>query len=186
MIYAMKSIFYKNNLFSLVLIFVTSIWVYFTITTNQENSDQVYSAPQKGFIAPDFILDDIMGNQYQLSNLKGNMIIVNVWASWCKPCQYEMPALQEIYEKYKDRGLIILAVNNTQQDNYSDVLDFVSENNLTFPILLDLEGFVATQYQVQALPSTFFIDKTGKISEVVIGGPMSETLIESKIKELEK
>ncbi|MBE0686570.1 MAG: TlpA family protein disulfide reductase [Anaerolineaceae bacterium] len=182
----MKSTFYKNNFFSLVLIIVASIWIYFTITINQENSDTVYSAPQKGFIAPDFVLNDLNGIQYQLSNLKGNMIIVNVWASWCKPCQYEMPAMQKIYDKYKEDGLIILAVNNTSQDNYSDVLDFVSENNLTFPILLDLEGSVSKQYQVQALPSTFFIDITGKISEVVIGGPISETLIESKIKELQK
>ncbi|MBW6473880.1 MAG: TlpA family protein disulfide reductase [Anaerolineaceae bacterium] len=182
----MKPIFNKISLFSLLLIFLTSVWVLFTIATNQEKSVEIYSAPQKGFIAPDFVLNDLSGNEYQLSNLKGNMIIVNVWASWCKPCQYEMPALQKIYEKYKDRGLILLAVNNTYQDNYADVLDFVSENNLTFPILLDLDGFVSTQYQVQALPSTFFIDKTGKISEIIIGGPMSETLIESKIKELEK
>lgn len=182
----MKSLFKKNNLFSFALIFVASMWILFTILTNQENSGEIYSAPQKGFIAPDFVLNDLTGNEYQLSNLQGNMIIVNVWASWCKPCQYEMPAMQEIYEKYKDRGLILLAVNNTNQDNYSDVLNFVSENNLTFPILLDLEGFVSDQYQVQALPSTFFIDKTGKISEIIIGGPMSVTLIESKIKELDK
>jgi peroxiredoxin len=97
-----------------------------------------------------------------------------------------MPAMQEIDEKYEDKGLILLAVNNTHQDNLSDVVDFVSENRLTFPVLLDTEGFVSNKYQVQALPSTFFIDKTGKISEIVIGGPMSETLIESKIKELER
>ena len=182
----MKSIFNINNLLTIALILVTSLWVLFTIATNRENSEEVYSAPQKGFIAPDFILNDLTGNQYQLSALEGNIIIVNVWASWCKPCQYEMPAMQKIYDKYKDDGLILLAVNNTSQDNYSDVLNFVDENNLTFPILLDLEGFVSKQYQVQALPSTFFIDKTGKISEIIIGGPMSETLIESKIKELEK
>jgi peroxiredoxin len=160
--------------------------VFFTISINQKNTGEIYSAPQTGFIAPDFVLKDLEGNEYQISNLKGNMIIINVWASWCKPCQYEMPAMQEIFDKYKDKGLILLAVNNTYQDNLSDVIDFVSENRLTFPILLDTEGFVSNKYQVEALPSTFFIDKTGKISEIVIGGPMSETLIESKIKELEK
>jgi thiol-disulfide isomerase/thioredoxin len=186
MIYAMKSFFNKSNFFSLALILLTSIWAIFTAATNQENAGEIYSAPQKGFIAPDFVLNDLSGKEYQLSSLQGNIIIVNVWASWCKPCQYEMPAMQEIYEKYKDSGLILLAVNNTYQDNVSDVLEFVSENNLTFPILLDVEGFVSDQYQVQALPSTFFIDKAGKISEIVIGGPMSETLIESKIKELQE
>lgn len=182
----MKQIFNKNRFFSLSIILLSSLWVLFTIATNQENSGEIYSAPQKGFTAPDFVLKDLEGNEYQLSNLKGNMVIVNVWASWCKPCQYEMPAMQEIYDKYKDKGLILLAVNNTYQDNLSDVIDFVSENRLTFPILLDSEGIVSNKYQVQALPSTFFIDKTGEISEIVIGGPMSETLIESKIKELEK
>lgn len=182
----MRSIFNKKNLFSIGLILIATIWVIFTILTNQVNSGEIYSAPQKGFIAPDFVLNDITGNPYQLSTFKGNIIIVNVWASWCKPCQYEMPAMQKIYEKYKDSGLILLAVNNTHQDKYSNVLNFVSENNLTFPILLDEEGFVSNRYQVQALPSTYFIDKNGKISEIVIGGPMPEALIESKIKELEK
>lgn len=182
----MKSFFNKNILFSLALILLTTIWVTFTFITNKETTGEIYSAPQKGFFAPNFVLSDLTGKEYQLSNLQGNIIIVNVWASWCKPCQYEMPAMQEIYEKYKDSGLILLAVNNTHQDNVSDVLEFVQKNDLTFPILLDVEGFVSTQYQVQALPSTFFIDKNGKISQIVIGGPMSETLIESKIKELEK
>lgn len=182
----MKSFFNKNNLFSFALILLTTIWVIFTTATNHQSTAEIYSAPQIGFIAPDFVLNDLSGTEYHLSNLQGNIIIVNVWASWCKPCQYEMPAMQEIYDKYKDSGFILLAVNNTHQDNISDVIEFVRENNLTFPILLDEEGLVSTQYQVQALPSTFFIDRTGKISEIVIGGPMSETLIESKIKELEK
>lgn len=182
----MKPFFNKNNLFSFALLLATSAWVLFTIKTNQEIAGENYSVPHKGFIAPDFVLNDLSGEIYQLSNLQGNIIIINVWASWCKPCQYEMPAMQEIYEKYKDNEIILLAVNNTNQDNVSDVLEFVRENDLTFPILLDVEGFVSNKYQVQALPSTFFIDKTGRISEIIIGGPMSKTLIESKIKELEK
>lgn len=165
---------------------VASLWIVFTYLTNKEFSGEIYSAPQKGFFAPDFILNDLEDNPYELSSLQGNMIIVNVWASWCKPCQYEMPALQKIHEKYQDQGLILLAVNNTYQDNFSNVVDFVDEYNLTFPILLDLDGKVSKQYKVQALPSTFFIDKNGKISEIIIGGPMSEALIESKIKELEE
>lgn len=176
----------KNNFFSISLIIIASIWIGFTYLTNKDFSNEIYSAPQKGFIAPDFTLKDLVGNTYKLSSFQGNIVIVNIWASWCKPCQYEMPALQKIHEKYKDQGLILLAVNNTYQDNYSNVVDFVSKNNLTFPILLDMGGNVSQQYKVQALPSTFFIDKSGKISEIIIGGPMSEALIESKIKELQK
>jgi len=176
----------KNNLYSIALVIIASLWVTFTYLTNTKFSGEIYSAPQKGFIAPDFILNDLEGDPFELSCFQGKTVIVNVWASWCNPCQYEMPALQKIHEKYKDQGLILLAVNNTYQDNYADVVDFVRQNNLTFPILLDLDGKVSKLYKVQALPSTFFIDKNGKISEIVIGGPMSEALIESKIKELEK
>lgn len=186
MIETMRSLINKNNLLSITLVVITSLWVFFTYQTNKDLSEEIYAAPQTGFLAPDFLLKDLQGEQYQLSSLQGKIIIINVWASWCKPCQYEMPALQMIHEKYQDQGLILLAVNNTFQDSYSNVVDFVSRNNLTFPILLDLDGNVSQQYQVQALPSTFFIDKTGKISDIIIGGPMSEALIESKIKEIIK
>jgi peroxiredoxin len=96
-----------------------------------------------------------------------------------------MPAMQKIYDKYSQEGLILLAVNNTYQDNLSDVISFVDENNLTFPILLDTNGEVSNLYQVQALPSTFFINQDGIIEDIIIGGPMSEALIESKILEME-
>jgi peroxiredoxin len=182
----MKNPFNRNRLLSIAVILISTLWVLFTTLSNNEVSGENYSAPQKGFSAPDFILQDLEGNQYQLSSFIGEKVIVNIWASWCKPCQYEMPALQKIHEKYSDQGLVLLAVNNTYQDNYSNVVDFVSANNLTFPILMDLDGNVSQLYQVQALPSTFFIDRNGKISEIIIGGPMSEALIEAKIMELEK
>jgi peroxiredoxin len=182
----MKNPFNRNRLLSIAVILISTLWVLFTTLSNNEVSGENYSAPQKGFSAPDFILQDLEGNQYQLSSFIGEKVIVNIWASWCKPCQYEMPALQKIHEKYSDQGLVLLAVNNTYQDNYSNVVDFVSANNLTFPILMDLDGNVSKLYQVQALPSTFFIDRNGKISEIIIGGPMSEALIEAKIMELEK
>ena len=97
-----------------------------------------------------------------------------------------MPAMQAVYEKYKGEDVVLLAVNNTFQDSLPDVENFVRSNQLTFPILLDISGEVSNLYQVQALPSTFFIDPSGKISEIVVGGPMSETLIETKIGELKK
>lgn len=184
MIHAMKLIFDKKNLISILSILISAIWILFTFFTNSQEEQTIFSAPQKGFVAPDFTLNDLEGNQYQLSAFKGNYIMLNVWASWCKPCQYEMPAMQRLYEKYKDDGFVILAVNNTISDNYQDVVNFVVENNLTFPILLDTKGDISKKYQVQALPSTYFIDKNGKIADIIIGGPMSEALIEAKIQEL--
>jgi thiol-disulfide isomerase/thioredoxin len=184
MIQIMKMHQNKNMLFYSLAILISVAWIFYTFMVNKSSEQAMFSASQKGFIAPDFKLSDINGKEYQLSDLQGKMVIVNVWASWCKPCQYEMPAMQKIYEKYSDKDLILLAVNNTYQDNLADVIEFVDVNKLTFPILLDVEGEVSNLYQVQALPSTYFIDRSGKISEIIIGGPMSETLIESKILEM--
>lgn len=186
MIQVMNSFFKKSTILSIVVVIFSTAWVFYTSTKNQDQSSKIFSAPQKGFLAPDFTLSNLEDETVQLSNFKGNIVMVNVWASWCKPCQYEMPAMQRIHEKYSESGLVILAVNNTYQDNFSDVVDFIDKNNLTFPILLDRTGEVSKLYQVQALPSTYFIDQYGIISEVIIGGPMSEALIESKILELEK
>ena len=178
---------HKSNRFFFALLFMlitSTFWVIFTSIENGSISKEVFSAPQKGFQAPDFTLLDLDDNQIRLSDLQGKIVIVNVWASWCKPCQYEMPAMQKIHIKYSQDGLVLLAVNNTYQDNFNDVLSFVQNNVLTFPILLDREGKVSNLYQVQALPSTYFINQKGIITDIVIGGPMSETLIESKILEM--
>lgn len=185
MIQTMRAFFKKPIIISIVVIIFSTAWVFYTSTKNQTQSANIFSAPQKGFLAPDFSLSNLEDETIQLSSLKGNIVMVNVWASWCKPCQYEMPAMQTIYDKYSESGLVILAVNNTYQDNYSDVVNFVADNNLTFPVLLDRTGEVSKLYQVQALPSTYFIDQNGIINDIIIGGPMSEALIESKILELE-
>lgn len=178
---------YNSNRYLNILLFfliTSTFWVIFTSIENGSISREVFSAPQKGFQAPDFTLLDLDDNQIKLSDLKGKIVIVNVWASWCKPCQYEMPAMQKIHNKYSQDGFVLLAVNNTYQDNFNDVLIFVQNNGLTFPILLDREGKVSNLYQVQALPSTYFINQKGIITDIIIGGPMSETLIESKILEM--
>ncbi len=184
MIRKMKKAFNWTNLFSIASLLFSFFWVGFTYFQNQDDLITSISAPQKGFLAPDFELPDLEGESTRLSDLKGKVVIVNVWASWCKPCQYEMPAMQKIFEEYSDNEFVLLAVNNTIQDNLSDVTSFVDAHNLTFPILLDNTGEVANLYRVQALPSTFFIDKNGIIQEIIIGGPMSEALIKSKILEM--
>jgi peroxiredoxin len=185
MIHVMKNQKKMTLLLTILSIIFSIFWMGYTFLENKDDSQNSFSAPHKGFLAPDFTLSTLEDETAQLSDLKGHIVIVNIWASWCKPCQYEMPAMQKIYDKYSQEGLILLAVNNTYQDNLSDVISFVDENNLTFPILLDTNGEVSNLYQVQALPSTFFINQDGIIEDIIIGGPMSEALIESKILEME-
>ena len=142
-------------------------------------------SPRQGFLAPDFTLDTLDGNKVTLSELRGKIVIVNFWATWCPPCRAETPALEKSYEQYKDSGVIILGVDLTNQDSLSDVKAFVQEFELAYPILLDRDGTVSsTLYQIKGLPSTFFVNHEGIIRTVLVGGPMSEAFIRSKIEAL--
>jgi len=97
-----------------------------------------------------------------------------------------MPAMQRTYLDYQEADVIFLAVNSSSQDSISAVEDFISRYGITFPILLDKEGEAMESYQISSLPTTYFIDRSGIIREVVIGGPMSEALLRTRIKQLLK
>ncbi len=142
------------------------------------------SSPRAGFTAPDFTLSTPDGEPITLADLRGHPIILNLWASWCGPCRAEMPALQRVHEAYQDTGLVLLAVNATHQDSQSAALAFAAEYGLTFPVLLDLDGQVSHLYELRALPSTYFIRPDGLIEEVVIGGPMAEALLRTRVERL--
>lgn len=141
---------------------------------------------REGFSAPEFTLDLLGGGQVTLSDLRGKAVMVNLWASWCPPCRAEMPAIETVYRAYKDKGFEILAINTTYQDGGTEAAAFAQNYGLTFPIPLDRTGAVSNRYLLRALPSTFFIDRQGVIRSVVIGGPMSEAVIQSKVEELLK
>jgi peroxiredoxin len=160
------------------------IWISRADTSTEEAG--MTSVPYKGFLAPDFRLSTANGETIQLSDLRGKAVMVNVWASWCGPCRAEMPALERVYQDYRQQDFEILAVNSTIQDSPQNALSFAAEYGLTFPILFDHDGLVTKQYEVQALPSTFFIDAHGIIQEVVVGGPMSEALLRTRIEKLIK
>ncbi|GAB1471216.1 TlpA disulfide reductase family protein [Chloroflexota bacterium] len=165
-------------LYILVLV-AGAAWI--ALSAGDSEPVELSSAPQTGFIAPDFSLQTLDGEIYTLSQLKGQAVLVNVWATWCPPCKAEMPAMEKIYNEYKDQGFIVLAVNSTSQDDPSKIAPFAEEYGLTFPILLDDASRVALAYQVRSLPSSFFINRLGIITEVVIGGPMSEALLRTRI-----
>jgi len=142
------------------------------------------SHPKEGFTAPDFTLDLLDGRQLTLSELRGHPIVLNFWASWCLPCRSEMPAIENVYQGYKDLGLVVIGLNLTSQDSESDARAFVQELGLTLPIALDRDGYVRDRYQLIGLPSTYFIDQSGIIRSIIVGGPMSEATIQSNIEDL--
>ncbi|MEO5888271.1 MAG: TlpA disulfide reductase family protein [Anaerolineales bacterium] len=143
-------------------------------------------SPREGFLAPDFTLDTLEGTEVTLSDLRGKIVLINLWATWCPPCRAEMPALENAYEQYKDSGVVILGLNVTNQDSEKDIPLFIDEFGLTFPILLDRDGSASALYQLRGLPTTFFVNREGIIRTVVVGGPMNETFIRSKIEALLK
>lgn len=135
--------------------------------------------PRKGFAAPDFTLETLDGQTITLSDLQGQVLLINFWASWCLPCREEMPAIQQVYEQYRDQGFVVLAVN--LQEKNAQVAAFTEQLELTFPILMDRDGDVFDRYRVMALPSTFFVDRAGVIQDVAVGGLLSGAFIESQV-----
>jgi cytochrome c biogenesis protein CcmG, thiol:disulfide interchange protein DsbE len=160
------------------------VWIGVSADRLGKSTNGLIPAPQKGFLAPDFTLESMSGEEVTLSDLRGQVVIINLWASWCGPCRLEMPALKDIYNEYKENDLVILAVNSTSQDSRSALEKFVAEYQLPFTVLLDTEGTAAQLYQLSALPSTFFIGRDGLIRRVVIGGPLAESTLRAEIESL--
>ena len=167
-----------------VLITLSLIWVFVTprLVTSTISND--VAAPHQGFVAPKIELALIDGGKGSLQDYSGKVILLNFWASWCPPCRSEMPAMQQVYESYQDEGLEVVAVNMAHQDSLSDVQSFMNTYQLTFPVMLDMRGETALEYQVRALPTTFLIDREGVIMEVIVGGPLTKAFLEAKIKQL--
>ena len=161
-------------------------WIWLSAIPASTTTGGKIPAPQAGFLAPDFTLKTIRGEPVGLSSLRGKVVLVKIWASWCPPCRAEMPAIEHTYQAYKDKGFVVLAVNSTVQDATTNAQAFVSENKLGFPILMDEMGEVTRLYHVQSLPTSFFIGPDGIIREVVVGGPMAQALLSSRVDKLLK
>ena len=174
----------KRIIYGVVLLLSLG-WIWYSIIPNGIENRQI-EAVQTGFVAPDFTLKTPAGAEFTLASLRGRVVLVNFWASWCPPCKAEMPALQKVYQAYKDEGFVILAVDSTSQDSIENVQKFVNENNINFPILLDQSGEVSNLYRIQSLPTSFFIGTDGVIREIVIGGPMAEALLFTRVEKLLK
>ena len=167
-----------------IILILGFAWIFVSADRTGTSPSGKIPAPQQGFLAPDFELKSIEGETVRLSDLRGQAVLVNLWATWCPPCRAEMPAIEKVYNEYKAQGFIVLAVNMTYQDAISDIAPFIDEYGLTFPVLLDETGVVGTAYQLRSLPSSFFIDREGIIQEVVIGGPMAEALLRTRVEEI--
>jgi len=108
----------------------------------------------------DFTLKDLSGKTWTLSQLRGKVVLVNFWATWCPPCRKEMPDLEALYERFNSKGLVVLGISD---DDAEKVASFVSERNITFPVLFDSGHKVSGMFVVEGLPMSFVYDREGKL-----------------------
>jgi len=128
---------------------------------------------REGIDPIDFTLPFPDGSTQTLSDLQGSVVFLNFWATWCPPCRYEMPSMESLYQKLKDRGLVMLGVNVGEADG--QVSGYLRANRLTFPSLLDKEGVASNQYGVQAIPTTYIFDRRGLIVSRLVGSTEWDT-----------
>lgn len=121
----------------------------------------------KTVIAPDFTLERLdRPGKLSMSDLRGKGVVVNFWASWCLPCRDEAPVLQQTWERYGDRGLVVLGVNFT--DFRQDARKFMRRYGITFPVVFDGKGSTGGKWGIRGVPETFFVDRSGR----VVGDPI--------------
>lgn len=152
----------------------TLIWMGLQLNEEPTTVFSEQAKAQQGGTAVNFALDTLAGGSVALADYKGEVVVMNFWATWCPPCRAEMPGLNRFYEAHEDEGLIVLAIN--AQESAETVRPFIDTNGFTFPILLDLEGQVAQQYSTRSFPTTFIIDRTGTIQHVQTGEISEEEL----------
>ncbi len=129
-------------------------------------------------IAPDFTLQTLDGASVTLSSLRGKVVLINFWATWCPPCVREIPRLVRVAETYQDQGLVVLGVNTTYQDDPAKVRQFAHDNGISYPVLLDAEGVASEKYPARLMPTTYLIDRSGKIVQNKVGEVDEATLNE--------
>jgi len=133
--------------------------------------------------APDFTLHSVAGSNLRLKEQRGQVILLNFWATWCGPCREEMPHLNRLYEKYRGSGFLLLGVN--VDEDVRNAAGTSSRMGLRFPVLLDTDKKVSRLYHLDTMPSTVLIDRDGRVRYVHLGykGGYEETY-EKQIREL--
>lgn len=131
--------------------------------------------PLVGSPAPEIALKDLQGHEIKLSELHGKVVLLNFWATWCKPCKEEMPAMQASYDKLRDQGFVVLAVN--ELEDVEKVAEHIRTHRHTFLVVMDHDNRVANRYGVVGLPASFLIDRQGIVREHIFGNLLTEERI---------
>lgn len=140
----------------------------FTVDELQTDSHSQEEKSEVGFLAPNFTVRNLKGNRVSLDQFRGQVVILNLWATWCGPCRVEMPGFETMYRRFRSEGLTILAVSLDKGDTQK-VKNFVEQYRLSFPVLMDDGQVVERLYPTFTIPTTYVIDKQGRVAAKVDG-----------------
>src|SRR5215211_6567067 len=186
--YSTMTIALPRKFFPLLLLGLGAVLIatsaYFVLQNVLPQSDIATIPVKVNFPAPQLTLMDTQSISRSLVDYQGQVVLVNLWATWCLPCQKEMPALQSFYDKYREQGFVVIAINDG--DPTAEVLQFVKDYQLTFPVWLD-PTYIATKqaFKTLNLPSSFVIDRSGIIQLQWVGG-ISRAMLDKHVSPLIK
>jgi cytochrome c biogenesis protein CcmG/thiol:disulfide interchange protein DsbE len=159
----------SRGLLTICLILIVAIpLVLLSLKEHESPSKPEKPSIHEGLTAPDFTFPDLDGKKVSLSDYRGRVVFVNIWATWCLPCVEEMPSIEKLYNRFKGDQFQILAVS-IDSNGREAVVPFMKKLNLTFPVLLDPEGKIRKRYGLTGVPESFVIDREGIVVKKVIG-----------------
>jgi cytochrome c biogenesis protein CcmG, thiol:disulfide interchange protein DsbE len=162
----------------LVVVLAAVLGIAALLATGLGRDPTATASPLVGRTAPDFRLAGLQGPPVRLSALRGQVVVVNFWASWCAECRTEQQALDQTWERFRDSGVVVLGVNF--QDNATDAGDYLAGAGLTYPNVQDTDSRTALAYGLRGVPETFVVNRSGRIVDRVIGpvdaGRLASTL----------
>ena len=152
-----------------IFIAVTVLVIILSLTLNNSSLEFSNQVAIEGDIpAPDFTFPGLDGKKVSLSDYKGKVVLVNIWATWCPPCVKEMPSMEKLYRKFKGENFEILAVS-IDETGLKAVAPFMEKTRLTFPALIDSKGTIKPVYRITGIPESFIIDKQGVLIKKIVG-----------------
>ena len=144
------------------------------LASGLRHDPSVTASPLVGRAAPDFTLPQLDGPPIHLSSLRGQVVVVNFWASWCAECHTEQTALNDTWAKFRDSGVVVLGVDF--EDNNADARDYIASEGSDYPVVVDANSTTALAFGVRGVPETYVLDQTGRIVDRVIGAVDEGTL----------
>ncbi len=159
----------KVFFYSLLIVLISFTLSFSSERSREELFSKIGIQPIKGDTkAPNFYLEDLKGKKLELKNFKGKVVFLNFWATWCSPCKEELPSMEALYQQFKEKNFVFIAIS-VDYEGRKPVKEFIEKHRYTIPVLLDLKCEILDLYNVKGIPTTFVIDKKGRMIGRAVG-----------------